>query len=239
MKSITRQEYTAYNEAYDYFNTHLFAGQLPSCLITLQRHRNAYGYFAPKRFVSRTEVQEMTDEIALNPNTFESCSDKDILGTLVHEMCHLWQAHFGKAGRRGYHNREWAKKMLGIGLQPISIDMPGKMTGQRVTHEIMANGVFARFADQLLDSGFHLTWESDPPEYVIRFGSIGSMGILMPPVSKLKYTCPICGLNSWAKPKVNLICGQCLQKYVEQATHLITTVEFSFMVARFGLRPCQ
>jgi transcription elongation factor Elf1 len=34
-----------------------------------------------------------------------------------------------------------------------------------------------------------------------------------PPVdkaaSKTKYTCPGCGLNAWAKPEVNLVCGDC------------------------------
>jgi hypothetical protein len=27
--------------------------------------------------------------------------------------------------------------------------------------------------------------------------------------SKTKSTCPACGLNAWAKPEVNLVCGDC------------------------------
>jgi hypothetical protein len=27
--------------------------------------------------------------------------------------------------------------------------------------------------------------------------------------SKTKYTCPACELNAWAKPGVNLVCGDC------------------------------
>jgi hypothetical protein len=30
------------------------------------------------------------------------------LSTLVHEMAHLQQNHFGKSSRTGYHNKEWA-----------------------------------------------------------------------------------------------------------------------------------
>ncbi len=33
----TRREYSAFERAYDYFNEALFKGELPGCLITLQR----------------------------------------------------------------------------------------------------------------------------------------------------------------------------------------------------------
>lgn len=41
-----------------------------------------------------------------------------MLSTLVQEMVHLWQHHFGKPGRRRYLNKQWADKMdsLGPGL---------------------------------------------------------------------------------------------------------------------------
>src|SRR4051794_39538632 len=97
------QEYAAYDQAYVYFNATLFNGLLPPCLITLQRHASAYGYFSPNRFVARNNSEAQADEIALNPDTFKGCDDKDILSTLVHESCHLWQEHFGSPGKFGYH----------------------------------------------------------------------------------------------------------------------------------------
>jgi hypothetical protein len=238
MKTPTNQEYTAYDEAYDYFNRHLFAGQLPACLITLQRSRHAYGYFSPKRFISRNHGQNRTDEIALNPDTFAECSDKDILSTLVHEACHLWQAHFGKPGRRGYHNRQWAHKMIGLGLRPVSLDQPGKMTGQAVTHDIIPGGPFDVAAEHLLATGFQLTWQSIAPQLSGSLFLLGENGAARHDTSKRKYKCSTCGLNVWAKPKVSLVCGQCLQEYVEQCDHLISPIELSVMSARFGLRPC-
>jgi hypothetical protein len=238
MKTSTQQEYTAYDEAYEYFKVCLFAGQLPSCLITLQRRRHAYGYFSPKRFISRNHGQQRIDEIALNPDTFVGCSDKDILSTLVHEMTHLWQQHFGKPGRRGYHNRQWGHKMLAIGLRPISLDNPGKMTGQAVTHEIITGGPFDVAAGQLLATGFRLTWQSIPLELSVSTLILDDNAPLQHNTGRLKYKCPACDLNVWAKPKVNLVCGQCLQSYVEQCEHLISPLELSVMSARFGLRAC-
>jgi hypothetical protein len=154
------EEYSRYQSAFDYFNGELFGGRLPPCLITLQRTHVARAYYSSLRFAARNNNTLRTDEIALNPDTFLGRSDKDILSTLVHELAHLWQAHEGQPSRGGYHNREWAREMLRIGLRPISFDRPGNMTGQRVSHEIVAGGRFDIAADKLLATGFQLKWQS-------------------------------------------------------------------------------
>jgi hypothetical protein len=210
--STPTREYTVYEQAYDYFNFALFLGQLPPCLITLQRKANTRGYYSPDRFVGRSCHGDYTDEIALNPDLFVGRSDKEILSTLVHEMTHLWQKHFGNSGRGRYHNREWAHRMLVLGLRPVSLDQPGRMTGQSVTHEIGPGGRFDLAAEQLLSSGFCLNWQSQMD--LISQGTSLLRGKAPTTggdkaISKVKYTCPSCELNAWAKPKAHLICGNC------------------------------
>src|SRR5207248_9605496 len=85
-------QYRACEHAYDWFNAELFENALPPCLITLHRKARSRGYFANDRFEHRAGGST-TDEIALNPDTFRGRSDKEILSTLVHEMCHCWQRH--------------------------------------------------------------------------------------------------------------------------------------------------
>jgi hypothetical protein len=68
---------------------------LPRCLITYQRQRNSFGYFSQGRFGTREGV-EIAHEIALNPKHFRERTEEEILATLAHEMCHLWQHEFGK-----------------------------------------------------------------------------------------------------------------------------------------------
>ena len=132
----TRSTYQGLTEAYDFFNERLFAGRLPRCLITMQRQREAYGYFAGGRFGTK-DGQEITDEIALNPAHFRSRTTEESLSTLVHEMCHLEQHHFGKPSRSGYHNKQWAGMMNAVGLIPSDTAAPGgKETGQKVSHYI-------------------------------------------------------------------------------------------------------
>jgi predicted SprT family Zn-dependent metalloprotease len=199
---ITAREYTAFEQAYDWFNIRLFSDRLPQCLITLQRHARSRGYFANSRFGHRRESEAVTDELALNPDTFGTRSDKDILSTLVHEMCHCFQQHFGTPSRQGYHNKEWVAQMIAIGLMPSDTGIPGgKQTGQRVSHYIIEGGPFDRAAEALLSTGFCLNWQSVVVER--------EQERVAKAQSKTKYTCPSCGQNAWAKLDASLMCGAC------------------------------
>ena len=50
MPTPTEQAYAELQQAYDVFNTELFDGQLPPCLITMQRKNRTYGYFSGERW---------------------------------------------------------------------------------------------------------------------------------------------------------------------------------------------
>jgi hypothetical protein len=104
------------------------------------------------------------------------------LATLVHEMVHLEQDHFGTPSRSGYHNKEWAAWMDRVGLTPSNTGAPGgKRTGQQVTHYIVPDGPFAHAyaARQFDDLYFDRAKAQDGPRK-----------------RKTKYTCPGCGLNA-------------------------------------------
>jgi SprT-like family len=123
MEAITPAQYRTLQEAYDFFNLELFGGGLPPVLVTLQRHANAKGYFAPERFTGRVD-DAAAHELALNPDQFTGRTDDLILSTLVHEMAHVWQYSYGTPPRRSYHDRQWVAKMREIGLQPSSTGEP-------------------------------------------------------------------------------------------------------------------
>jgi len=153
----TVEFYDLLQQAYDHFNTRLFDGQLPPCMITVQRKRNTMGYFSPQRWVNADGRK--THEIALNPAYFGNHSLIEIFQTLGHEQCHLWQYEFGKPVRASYHNREWADKMLSIGLIPSDTSQPGgKQTGQRMADYPEPGGKFLQACIELMGSGFSLPW---------------------------------------------------------------------------------
>lgn len=201
----TSHTYGGLDQAYEFFNEKLFAGTLPRCLITMQRHKGAYGYFAPERYGTR-DGSTITDEIALNPMYFRERDARQILSTLAHEMAHLWQQHFGKPSRGGYHNKQWGAKMREIGLHPSSTGEPGgKETGQRVSHYIIEGGAFAEaFAElekrgvaELLGDRWH---DADEKAAKARAKKAES---------KTAFECPTCGLKAWAKATASLMCGEC------------------------------
>lgn len=60
----TAKTYDGLNRAYAFFNDRLFAGELPACLVTLQRAKTAYGYFAGGRFGSKEGSSQKTENKA-------------------------------------------------------------------------------------------------------------------------------------------------------------------------------
>lgn len=240
----TKQTYDSLLLAYRILNQILFDSMLPACLITLQRDATSYGYFCKNRFINKVDDKEYTDEIALNPQYFKlpGRDDKKVISTLTHEMCHLWQSHFGKPGRGRYHNKQWANKMRSIGLIPSNTGLEGGMdTGDQMSHYIEKNGAYEKAFTELLVAGFSLDWTDNQPgieevplpidkkdiddgvaiETIDLVDSLYSVAPVKAVIqsqkgksgkidtSKIKYSCPECDLNVWAKLGANIKCGDC------------------------------
>lgn len=204
----TKELYDSFQLAYEFFNWRLFENKLPNCLITLQRRQNTYGYFAGQRF--RREDGMKSDEIALNPSHFNEGEAIEVLSTLGHEMVHLYQHHFGKPGRGRYHNREWARIMMSVGLQPSSTgEAGGKETGDKMNHFIIKSGSFESAANELFEKGFSLNWSEIVESAVVGNLSGGSAGDNEQKSGKrIKYKCGQCGLNVWAKHDAKIDCHE-------------------------------
>ncbi len=189
---ITATEYGGLQMAFEHFNQALFSGSLPQCMITLSHGKRCLGFHHKDRFRERGG-KNVVDEISLNVDLFEERNDREIMETLVHEMCHLWQAAHGTPSRFGYHNKEWFAKMHEIGIEP-----EGK--GQRVTTgKETPGGLFRKALDELLNTkNYRLKWEA----FVMLRSATTKR-------DKVKYSCDECNSNAWGKPGLYLICGDC------------------------------
>lgn len=158
MDKPTEDLYLALQRAWDHFNAALFEGALSPVLITLTRKGQFYGYYHENQFVEARGGRKV-HEISLNSAWFGVTSPMCVLSTLVHEMVHQWQHDFGKVGKSTVHNRQWADKMLAVGLCPSDSGLPGgRMTGRRMDHYIIDGGPFHRACEALLASDFALRW---------------------------------------------------------------------------------
>ncbi|GLR89762.1 SprT-like domain-containing protein [Bradyrhizobium iriomotense] len=208
----TQRTYGALVHAYRKFNDRLFAGELPNCLITVQHLRGAYGCFGGNRFISRDGIN-VSDQIILNQRFWGSRrSDAENLSTLVHEMVHLWQHHFGKTGRGGYHNRQFARKMFEVGLVTSDTGAPGGKPIGRVSHYIKDGGLFDQVCSGLLNTGYVIPY--------VELEAKNDTGLVRRLISKAEsktgYFCPNCDppVRVWGKPRLKINCGFCEGAFV-------------------------
>ncbi len=266
----TSETYNSILQAYEFFNQALFHGHLPKVIVAYQRQRRVMGYTSIGRWVNAEST--CVDELGVNPEYFAKYPLLELCQTLCHEMVHIWQAHFGRPGRRGYHNIEWAKKMQSIGLMPSATGKPGgDITGETMMDYILVEGPFLEQCRALIDTGYKLPWvdrypvfrhevpllaftqdaepiELDPnyhpkktqqkarlsartaarddtytledPSMLFEsdhaFGS--DMDELYPLLEtkkatrsdgRVKYACPVCHLQVWGRPKLNIGCLDC------------------------------
>ena len=190
----TRTTYQGLTEAYDFFNERLFGGRLPRCLITMQRQRGAYGYFAGKRFGTR-DGQEVTDEIALNPAHFRSRTTRRAfrpwrmkcatLSRIISERRPQGVSQPGM-GRDDEGNRPHSERYRAAGRQG------NRAEGEPLHRDRRA---FRPGLAELETSGFAV-------RYVELWGD--EQARKKKAASKTKYTCPACGLNAWASRKSTL-----------------------------------
>jgi predicted SprT family Zn-dependent metalloprotease len=190
------EDYKAFYLLFNLFNEKLFKNTLPPVIITLSRKRGCSGYFSPERFENTADKKLKKDEIALNPDVF-SRGKREVSQTIVHEMCHLWQHHFGlKKSKHAYHNREWGAKMEEVGLIPSSTGAPGgKKTGLKVADYIDPKGLFSKVVDTI--DSISIEWEGK------------ALSKKKNPKTIFVYTCPNCKQKAYAKADVSIVCGPC------------------------------
>lgn len=232
-KKPTEEFYSLFQFIYDFLNKNLFENELPDCMIVITRKGRTFGYFYPQRWIN--EEKEKTDEIAINPFFFDKKPLIEILQTMAHEMCHLWQFHLGTPSRRSYHNKEWGGKMMYIGLMPSNTGKPGgKKTGQQMMDYPMKKGLFVKASNKLINQKkFKTLWydrvnkqnqlntisldensvynDLDLNEILLEVHHNADMEVYSSK-TKSKYKCPSCEISLWGKQGLFIICGNCDQE---------------------------
>jgi len=226
-KTPTKQQFEAFENAYQYFNVVLFGKALPPVILNLSRKSKAMGFVAPFRWkaagTESKDRQSRLHELSINPEIL--CMDLiEVYSTLVHEQCHIWQYTHGNPSRPGYHNKEFAEQMISVGLMPSTTGAPGgKTVGQKMSDYPIKGGPFLTALDNM------------PQDYKLPFISIeGEQKVAAlitdalngpsatteapppPKKNKVKYSCPTCKTNIWGKPNINVICADCDDQFVEQ-----------------------
>ena len=200
----TEKLYSACNLAFEHFNRLLFDGSLSPVILTFSlKNPRALGFYHHNKW-QKVVGEDLASEISLNPDSLKDRTLKEVLSTLVHEMVHHWQYEFGEPSRPGYHDREWADKMLQIGLHPSNTGQPGgRKTGQSISHFIIADGAFE-------DAFNSLPLEAALP-WTTAFGA--SVAAKKKPASKVSYSCGCRHFQAKTGLK-DLLCTVCGNEFV-------------------------
>lgn len=218
--------YGLFQYIFDYYNEGLFDGKLKDCLLVITRKKNVFGHYSYKRWYNESDKE--TDELALNPQMFAKFPLIEICQTMVHEMVHGWQFHCGKPSRSGYHNKQFAEKMIEVGLMPSDTGKPGgKKTGQKMADYPIEGGRFLELSKILMEDDIfsELFLEVNPqlmemidPD-VSLFEQLSAITLAQPQgaststKTKIKYSCK-CS-NIWGKPGLSLHCNSCNEDFEE------------------------
>lgn len=196
--------YGTIDAAFAAFNRDLFSNTLRRPVITLSRTgRRTAGFLRTDRF-QRVGNGQRASEIALSPSEF-SRPLAEVMATLTHQMVHLWQALYGSPSRAGYHNSEWAKRMMALGLQPTSDGTSsGKATGQTVSQLMIVGGPFDRSLRTLIADGFEIAWREALDAIDDNDQKPGGEAS-----GRVKWHCPSCRQSALAKASAELSCFKC------------------------------
>jgi hypothetical protein len=184
--------------AFDIFNTELFDAALPPVYLQLRNKPGSYGHFQPNKWTNSAGIT--IDVVNLDSQTATTRPLRELLSTLVHEMAHAY-VFTCVNGRKatGGHGKAWRSKMAELGLPPIQIGS----TWRLATHRIEDGGAF----DQAFEKHRHQLQELPWQECIAQANrGRGS--------DRVKFQCPRCSSNAWARASALLLCGQCSDQSV-------------------------
>lgn len=171
-----------------------------------------------------TKLQYM----GINPDYLDR-SLGEILSTVCHELCHVYEHAFIHIPRGGYHDKQWSELMTDCGLEPVY----NNSSKTSVTHKIIPDGEFAEFVEYFKEKYGEDYFNIVSYSTEIMKRTRKELGIedndedtpkadnADKPIkkynrNKIKYTCPDCGAKVWGKSGLNIYCNDCECSFEEE-----------------------
>lgn len=160
--------------------------------------------------------------LAINPD-YLNRDIGEIVSTICHELCHVYENAFIHIPRGGYHDKQWADLMRDCGLEPVYLNK----SKTAVNHKVIKDGAFEAYVKKFEEKHgkdfFNIVSYSSEVQKKVR----KELGIkddeddgepkadnADKPVKKynrneIKYVCASCGLKVWGKSGLSIRCNEC------------------------------
>lgn len=164
------------------------------------------------------ENKKVINYLGINPKWLNR-ELKEVLATVCHELCHVYENTYIHIPRGAYHDKQWEQLMLDCGLKPIYMNK--SKTG--VATQIIEGGEFDSFVnsfkEEFGEDYFNLVEYSTEIENQLRKNIEGIEDIPRADNAdkqrkkynrnKTKYVCPSCECKLWGKAGLDIYCNTC------------------------------
>ena len=201
---------------YNTLNADFFEGALPVPIITVQSKPGTYGHCSVSKVWQRKDENTYELNIAAEVLNYPI---EDTLDTIIHEMVHLYCRENGiqETSRGGkYHNGRFKAEAEKRGLECYRCGPYGwntKPTDKLVEYAMEKGWSEIQIGRNSFTPGIRIGGTGANQS---RTGNnSGTEGGGKRPSSTRKLVCPKCGQSVRATKKVNILCGECIEKMVE------------------------
>lgn len=199
----TKEYYGEVMSLLEWLNRNFHEGALGLPMVTFRTAIRSFGCYVPKKWDHKTGTS--APEFRLNPIEFRDATLETKCMELLKLLEHLRQ---GKTARTNYHDRDYASGIRERGLQTHRLGNPDKETGEQVTLSVIAGGKFEKLVSRKVESGFDFSWAIHEEEKLLKDPQNKGEAEENETRSgkRVKYTCPQCDLNAWAKHEAKVGC---------------------------------
>jgi len=198
------------NKMFGYANEYYFNNELPKPTITVQSTAMAYAHIT----TDTVWISEKGNSYELNISAdYISRPIENVVASLLHEMSHLYNMVNGiRDTSQYYHNKRFKKTAEEIAHLHIEQDSKYGWTLTNPTESTLEFIITYGLEDILI---------SRKSDLFIGFGATDNNGAkpTAKPKSKgsnsIKWICPCCGAIIRSTSEVNVICGDCNEKFVK------------------------
>ena len=182
--------------AFETLNNRLFDAEIANPIITLQKEKqNVLGHYLIETtwFNGCDEYNEINiNPLRLSENAYT------ILGILLHEMCHAYNAQNGIKDVSGKkHNKKFIALAESVGL--IDGENDGNWGYTVPTEDLIDN----------FNEWFDEDFISELNDCIYMYLDVEEKPKKKRAKTIFKYTCPNCGMEVKAKAEKNIVCGAC------------------------------
>ena len=228
--------YSKIQTVIDLLDSTFFSGKgkekIPDIVFAInnQCHSCVTAFVSPDALYDKVKDKKL-QYIGINPKHLDR-DTSDILATICHELCHVYENAYIHIPRGGYHDRQWESLMTDCGLTAVILNK----SRTAVSTKIKEGGSFEEFVKTFKEEHgedyFNIVEYSPITEHKTKV----ALGIedgndeedggqradnADKPVkkynrNKIKYTCPDCGVHLWGKAGLHIECSDCACPFEEE-----------------------